>query len=60
MIFLILQIAIALILKMDINATPMVKRVARRAFISFNLEHVLHFLVYNFFFVTWGSIITHN
>ncbi len=33
---------IALILKMDPNATPVVKRMARRAFILFNLEHALH------------------
>ncbi len=33
---------IALILKINPNATPMVKRVARRAFILFNLEHALH------------------
>jgi hypothetical protein len=33
---------IALILKMDPNATPMMKRVARRTFILFNLEHALH------------------
>jgi hypothetical protein len=33
---------IALIFKMDPNATPMVKRVARWAFILFNLEHALH------------------
>jgi len=33
---------IALILKMDPNVTPMMKRVARRTFILFNLEHALH------------------
>jgi len=38
---------IALILKMDPNATPMVKRVARRTFILFNLEHALYWSFIN-------------
>lgn len=39
---------IALILKMDINATPMVKRVARRAFIFSicNMHYIFSFILF--------------